>query len=286
MLREQKMLTEFCSDLDSKDLLFSLAADSTNAEQKKEIKLTGKEKFDLKYEDKTKPLFFCGKRFFVSTGGTCKGNYCSKSGELCINFDSDDTSNPNKYWCKQADIFVTLKCAGDCGPWESNQITNNNEQELWLACNNGWATELEYTETKTESSEGLQKFYLVSRKGVSVSDIDNSVKWCKDKQNSEAAGMFIKVEMNADWSPYDQNHFFGYGGGTNLVDLGGDQFVVAKDAFIKEATTDLSPGLHSLIIYKIDTSKLDKLIPVDKVKGGISLNLDDAGTIKFFTKQE
>lgn len=97
MLKPQKLLPQFCSDVSDEVKLkpdaFALAADSTD--QTKPVTLDSKAEFKYTFKnqsasDNNEKNFFCGKRFFVKDGGatTCKGNYCDP-GSGCLAFGDD-----------------------------------------------------------------------------------------------------------------------------------------------------------------------------------------------------
>lgn len=146
MIRPQNLVPKFCStipdNIKNSPNAFALAADTDN--QKNPVKLSDKTEFKFTFKnqsesDKNEKNFYCGKRFFIKDGGetTCFGNYCDP-GNVCVNFGSGDTSNPNKYYC--ADGMLAGRIAGTVGGSSGIQIDNN--LGLFVLCKDGKVEEI------------------------------------------------------------------------------------------------------------------------------------------------
>ncbi len=247
-------------------------------------KLTKPGIYDLKYKDyldvgvkdeKIKAKFYCGHRFFMKDAGesTCFGSYCPKANNkpyVCGEFGTD----PKKYICKQATlagriIYSPVSFNPICpNNWETNEIADSNEQELWIVCSDRRTEEVS-SQPDTNNSEKEQFFTL----SATDEDIDGAITKCGGE--SKTAGFVIKLEMNRQCSISDQDHFFDKDGndlGAWLTPNNSNLDSYSKEKLGTISFFKLGVGLLEGEKDKVgDKTKITNLIPVKSIKSGYEM---------------
>lgn len=262
MIRPFKTTPEFCDGLPA-GTKFSLAAKAK--EQSVKVEPASDINFDLPYpaDATNSSTFLCGERYFIENAGNaiCGGDICP-SGEVCINFPSSNVDNnfdkQNPYHCAKGTVagYISYNVMRTNSPvdcvlfegWEYPDITDEDEQELWIACTN---KRYEVSASaKTVTGEKSQTYFI----SASTASIDTAVQNCGGEGN--VRGFYLKFEMNEECDPKDENHWIGKDG----KDLGDDGFFnsnfnnIKKEYFIplSQIRQGISLNIDATIIYDID----------------------------------
>lgn len=255
MIRQNKLIPEFCSQANPTSSVFALAAEPNQLVDSKKLETA---EFNIKYKAED---FVCGKKFFIAGGGqaTCSGDYCGK-GQICLPFSFANNKVEQIYNCRQGQIVVNYRMNS---LWEAVlkkfPVLPNLEGDHWLdadavtvwgVCKNSkdgslkigkyeqwdndnmgpktWSSTDEQVEiNKIEKKDKFWDYYII----YGGFDTAHSLSHWNCSGDFSLVGFIFKTEIGKNWDSQDANLFVGMTSAGGAI-AGAWRYTVTEEHYI------------------------------------------------------